>query len=1172
MSLFLSSFFGTSSTFRVAVKKILVVVALCLGLAFCLLLFLLPVLLSSDFVLHKVLARVNSRPGISLDIKDVNIGWRQGLDCVAIVYVDTVRGLRLNVDELQGDRGLLALLAAPKKFGTIRVRKPVLNLTQNGNNSTGKPSAKKSSTRPAPSSVSSRKSDALDGSGQSAPLWQDLAVRLIVEDGRVRIHNKDGKTGIPEGKIALTSALADGTINYTLQWQGGDQGRLSAEGYVNLPAHRQNFLDTLVARMHLTVKQFQLAPLLALAGRTGKVPTGKGIVDGEITVTGAGPDKVDMLGNLNCTDLELSGGVLGKDHPRIDKITLHIDGGKKDRNNWLVNTFTVDGDPGRMEGSGSYAAENGSGRIKGLLQLPFFFNQLPHLFKLQKEASVTGGELRFDAGLSKEKQDQRLHLDASVKHLTGLLHRRPFSWGNAATVSLVTSGSPVAPVVDQLKVTTSFAHLQGKGSLADFSIDGTLDLAKANRQVGRLFSLPWSGVGRLSLQAGSQRVKNNRYQVTFKVKSPKLSLLRQGKTILPASPVTVNVRALLPVEWLGNTGKGKADIVVDGSLWPGTFSLSANGLTRMSTGISSGYDLSADLHLERLAGLLHNLKILPQTTGFAGRLRATAGGYLTDKVISLGQLDAAAKELVVISGKTVFKEDNLVLQSGKSTAKGKAPIIVHKLQVASSLGNWGKQGGVGATFFDRKNQSVMIRDMRLRSGLADLDIHNLHIDNIRQPLKLWKADLGGRIDLARLKALVPVRAGALQQVKISGQSTFVLKADQQQKPYPLSFDWTTPRFRLVNGGKVVFSDQELSMLFRASGLLAANDLTIRKLQLNTPPLDIQGRGSVHRVQKPKVFLEGRQTVDFAAIGKLIKIYTGLDLAMRGRKAQDFSLAMMPGPESIKTGRFTSSLWLEKLKYSGIEAGPLTVPVALADGALRVAAAGTLNGGRLNIDTTCNLVAEPAGISMPPALKILSDVQIDRPLADGVLAKIHPLFGILARPSGSVSGTMENFYWPLAPGAGDQARFKVVFDVGKVTLDSRGILQEVLGLLGVGDQSLTLKESEITCTGENGRIGCTPVRVLVADSQMTISGSVGLDQTLDYLLEIPVTPKLIGREGARVLAGTTIKVPIRGTLKKPDFNRNMITDTLADLAGQAAKKAIKDQVKKLVPGLFKGLKF
>ncbi len=1158
-------------------KKIILVSALCLGLVFCLVILFLPALLSSDFVLHKILDRINSRPGMTLGIKDFNIGWRQGLRCDGIVYSDSARGLRVTVDRVQGDRGLLALLAAPKKLGAVRVMRPELDLLQAPEEVLGKsPATTKSSVDNKSLSASRKRAAEEDVAVRSTPFWEDFAVRVVIEDGRVIVHNKKnvhnqkGLQDVPDGKIALTSSLADGTIQYKLQWQGGAQGELFADGYINLPARQQNILDTLVAGMRLTLKQFQLAPILALAGRGGKVPVGKGILDGEVTLTGAGIDKLDVRGNITATDLELSGGALGADHPRFDRLSLQIDGGKKDRSNWFLTKFSFDGDPGRIEGSGHYAAKNSAAQLKGSLQLPFFFSQFPHLFKLQKNALIKSGELIFDAGLTQEGKEQQIHLDATAEQVAGVLNKRPFSWGRAATVSLVASRSAADVIVDNLELTTSFARLKGKGRAADFSLDGSVDLAKADQQIGSLFSLPWSGVGRVAIQAGSKLTGTDLYQMNFKAQSAKLSLAQRGKNILPASPLMINGKVLAPAGWLHK--KGQADIAVDGSLWPGTFSVSATGVTRKASGLFAGYDLSTDLKLERLSRLLHNLGSLPATTNLSGRLRATAAGHLAGKTIALRELDASIKSLVVTRGTTSFREDNLLLQTKKPVPLSKAPITVHKLQVAATLGKWQDQGGAAFSSFDMEKQRIVVHDVLLRSSLANLDIHALHVANLRQALKSWQADLSGRIDLARLNALLPAGSSAEKGIKASGQGTFVLKADQQKSPYPVSLDFSIPKFRLVHAGKTIFSDQKVNAVFRSSGLLSGPNPVINTLQMNTPPLSLQAKGKMLRAEETTIALKGKQTVDFAAVGKLIKTYTGLALDMRGRRQQDFDIQTPLGAKVLAGGRFSSSLWMEKFSYTGIEAGPLTVPVSLAGGNLKAAVQGVLNDGRINFDTTYHLTAKPANITMPAASRILTDVRIDRPLADGVLAKIHPLFGILARPSGSVSGIMDNFYWPMAKAARDKARFSVVFDVSKVALDSRGVLQEVLRLLGVADQTLTLKESEITCTGQKGRIGCTPVRVLVADSEMTISGSVGMDQSLDYLLEIPITEKLIGREGARILEGTTIKVPIRGTLKKPDFNRNMITDALSDLAGQAAKKAIKDQVKKLVPELFKGLKF
>ena len=92
--------------------------------------------------------------------------------------------------------------------------------------------------------------------------------------------------------------------------------------------------------------------------------------------------------------------------------------------------------------------------------------------------------------------------------------------------------------------------------------------------------------------------------------------------------------------------------------------------------------------------------------------------------------------------------------------------------------------------------------------------------------------------------------------------------------------------------------------------------------------------------------------------------------------------------------------------------------------------------------------------------------------------------------------------------------------------------------------------------------------------MTLGGSLGFDGSLDYLLEIPVTKKLVGREGYRILQGTTLKVPIRGDSDQTVFDSDALTKAISDLLGQAAGKAagkvIEQQVDKMLPGLLDGL--
>ena len=55
--------------------------------------------------------------------------------------------------------------------------------------------------------------------------------------------------------------------------------------------------------MELEVSDLQIAPLLAIAARWTVVPCGFGLLNGELTITGAGTGSLDIIGSLDGTDL-----------------------------------------------------------------------------------------------------------------------------------------------------------------------------------------------------------------------------------------------------------------------------------------------------------------------------------------------------------------------------------------------------------------------------------------------------------------------------------------------------------------------------------------------------------------------------------------------------------------------------------------------------------------------------------------------------------------------------------------------------------------------------------------------------------------------------------------------------------------------------------------------------
>ncbi|MCI5166657.1 MAG: hypothetical protein D3903_11320, partial [Candidatus Electrothrix sp. GM3_4] len=139
---------------------------------------------------------------------------------------------------------------------------------------------------------------------------------------------------------------------------------------------------------------------------------------------------------------------------------------------------------------------------------------------------------------------------------------------------------------------------------------------------------------------------------------------------------------------------------------------------------------------------------------------------------------------------------------------------------------------------------------------------------------------------------------------------------------------------------------------------------------------------------------------------------------------------------------------------------------------------------------------------------------------------------------------------------------------------KGVLSSILDAAGYADSTLTMKDKSMTCEGVQGQVSCTPIKMTIADSEMIISGSAGMDGSLDYVIEVPVTQRLLGKKGYELLKGTTLKVLVKGTRDKPVYSRNALMQASSDLlkqaAGQATRNVLREQVDKVMPDLLNGL--
>ena len=183
----------------------------------------------------------------------------------------------------------------------------------------------------------------------------------------------------------------------------------------------------------------------------------------------------------------------------------------------------------------------------------------------------------------------------------------------------------------------------------------------------------------------------------------------------------------------------------------------------------------------------------------------------------------------------------------------------------------------------------------------------------------------------------------------------------------------------------------------------------------------------------------------------------------------------------------------------------------------------------------------------------------------MLSRINPIFLGMSRVEGTVFLTTEGILLPLGELFKTQASGVGRLDLGKMKVQPDGLLAELLKLGGLPEaEQYAVEVGGLDFAIKDGRIGYQDFTLTFSkEFNLKFYGSVGLDETLDLVVSLPVGAGLLERLGvrgpvseyARKLTGSRVDIPIVGTRLKPklDFSRvdaeALISGVIQEEAGQ-----------------------
>jgi hypothetical protein len=1122
-----------------------------------------------------VLGKVNrSIPG-ELAAERCSIGWRQGAECSGVTYGDAGQGLRLDLAELRLSRGLWPLLTAPEDLGEIVIDRPELLLTVKP-----VPPEQKAAQTADAADQSAAEKEAGPDKGQSAEtaaapkddnsFLAKMKARLTVRNAAVRLA-QDGKTPtlfLSNG--ALQADVQAGHIQFELTAGDGQQGQAQVSGSARLTELVNGGLAG--AEIQAKLMEVQAQPFLALKPGAQGLPQGSGKLSADIKITGAADGALNLSGPASVTDVDLTGGVLGSDHPRFSQLAVDLEA-KQERSGWQLPVLKAVSDFGSLNIQ-SRSTDSGFQAVgEGKIDLALLLAQFPHLFKIRDDLRLDRGELNITADLAKNGEQLRITADAAVDSLAGRQNGEAFAWDSPLTLHLVSSMAAQEPEVESLRLSAPFLDLEGRGNLRQFSLDGRADLDAAMQEVNRIFRFDWDAGGKLQLHAQLAKDAQNRYQIEVKADIADSRLSHKGKEMLPSCATAFSGSLNTPGQF-PESSSSTAELTFDISSWPGRISGSLDGLYRKNGKISSGYQVQAKLLLARVVELLHKFEVMDQEQSLAGDMDFNASGYTEDSRVVLRSLDSRIKEFILYRNGRIVRDPDLRLATLRAEEPEQA---VRPLIEADSRTAFFADGG-GYSLLDPAARRLILRDLNFSSGFAGFKLHLLAMDDWQhKPLPAIRTlQVEGDSQLDKLADLLRQLEVMGPEQKLGGAAEFAVDLTEQGSipgsgtagssgTVAIDLD----RFFYGKEGSVLAAKEKVEFRSRLHGDLAAGDIYFTTFDLQSYPLSMQSNGRLELTSKtPHLSLEGAATPDFAAVVAVLNGMYPLGINAAGGQKEKFSLYYPFTDKRQAELKFDARFHADSFVKSGIKVSDLSADTGMKEGVISTALQGSLNGGTVQLSPKIDYTQNPPLLSLPEPQQVLDKVGLADTLTNGLLKSIHPLLGALAKPAGTISVKAERFSMPVGGKGLAQADFSLRFDLARVVWEPANALAGILDIAGLGGKPLNLKEKTMTCEGREGRISCSPIKITIADSEMVLSGAAGFDGSLEYLLEVPVTKNLVGKKGYELLKGATLKVPIKGTKDKPVYNPDALMQAASDLlrqaAGHAAKQAVQEQVEKIVP--------
>ncbi len=803
-------------------------------------------------------------------------------------------------------------------------------------------------------------------------------------------------------------------------------------------------------------------------------------------------------------------------------------------------------------------------QLKGHLDVARLAAMLPKTLMMREGTAITAGQIELLASGHPQQSGTTWTGLVETKQLAGTANGRPITWDKPLALQFSLHDSDRGVTIDRAVCTSSFLQVSAAGSLDNLTATAQFDLERLLaelKQFSDLNELHLAGQGRAKLTV--KHTSENSLLADGEFQARGFQYVRPNALPWREDNLVAKLTAAMQIAGQSLRQIDSAKLTVDA----GNDHLEAQLRSPLTEPTKGPWPVDCTWRGELAAwpARLAAFGVSGWALAGAGALQASIDA--TPQLVKVQNAQAQFNQLQVV-GNGLFVNEPTVT----STLTGQYDLESGRAELASAT-------LVAGTATAAISQAVM----QSTNSTWSISGGTAHIEGDLGQFAGWRQDprvpatfnISGKIiGDAQLKHADGVTSG---QVNAAVDQLQIVDTSRPAKPGAAPASWHEPRITIASRGSYQHASEKLAL---------------DGLEITSNALRVVASGAIAMAATGgEVNLEGTTSYDWAQLEPLWRPYLGKGFQISGRDAREFAIrGTLTGPptapDSWKNITGEAGIGWTDMNLYGLRAGEGEIEAQLAGGQARTTKPidFTISEGRITLSPVVQISPSPIELLLPKG-QVLKDVRLSPEICAEGMRFVAPLLANATVAEGRFSVALNGARVPLAdPPAGQFSGSMAIngqIKPGPIAQEFVGLIKEIVTLVQQGKAPnlraidgalMSVDSSNVEFELANRRVYHRNLTIIVGTTPITTKGSVGLDESLKMLAEVPINARLLGADlSLGALEGHKLQIPISGTLSKPQLDRSALRDIPRQLLENTARDVLQKGLNRGLEQLFPGQK-